>query len=84
MLMKAEGILLHLSNIAKIKNYDYTDCNIFWVKNIDAFIRLHTYRHIRYGVILIGYGKRYFGNSVSSRHYDQIILSGYNSGLANP
>ena len=81
--MKAEGILLHLSNIAKIKHYDYTDCN----KNVEfigAFIRLHTYRHIRYGVILIGYGKRYFGNPVSSRHYDQIILSGYNSGLTNP
>ena len=82
--MKAKGILLHLSNIEKIKHYNYTDNNKTNVEFIHAFIRLYTYRHIRYGVILIGYGKRYFSNPVSSRHYDQIILSGYNSGLANP
>ena len=57
---------------------------IFNVESIDEFIRLYTYRYIRNGVILSGYGKRYFGNPVSSRHYDQIILSGYNSGLTNP
>ena len=82
--MKAEGILLHLSNIEKIKHYDYKDCNKKNVESIDEFIRLYTYRYIRHGVILSGYGKRYFGNPVSSRHYDQIILSGYNSGLTNP